>query len=584
MAPRVAQVILFFSLSVCVLGQTWCNKNYMVTEPIVDPGGRFPTPDTSSSPLLALRCGPAIRPYLPEDAADTSTTSPTAILIDAPIVFSHISNAVPVTLGPGTLDVTVSVNGKTIASGSVPLNATKHALPFSLSALKPQKAAYTITCSATFAKSQKFSATGLLTYLPDPPADIGSVTKFDARTGALLARPLNGPKTAAFEPVFPIGFYTGYGNYLATNFTTALPQLKSQGFTVVHPVPSFDNITQLDEVLDLMEEVGLWLMYDMRLTYMSTTSVTEEVNRIKSRKNLLLWYTADEPDGTSDPLNATSLAANLINSLDGGDGLGGAGYHPVSLVLNCENFEFTAYASGADLVLQDTYTIGNNMSFSTVWGTPCTDDYGDCGCDNCHQGFPDISKRMDEFKQRIFINGWGLTKAVWTVPQGFGNETYWPRYPTGAEWIVESILGINHGGLGALHSPSYAIYSLTGIMYVGVVSWDDPTTADIKASASSLAHALAGSMNAFILSPAASIRQITLPNGVDVGLWTVGSATLVVATNINNQAMSLSLAQLQLAGGPGTVKQVFNSGSSVSSDGRTLHFDKIGSGAFIVTQ
>jgi hypothetical protein len=106
---------------------------------------------------------------------------------------------------------------------------------------------------------------------------------------------------------------------------------------------------------------------------MNASSVTEQVNRIKSRRNLLLWYTADEPDGTSDPLDATLLSANLINSLDGGDGLGGAGYHPVSLVLNCQNYEFTAYTSGADLVLQDTYTIGNNMSFSTVWGTPCTD-------------------------------------------------------------------------------------------------------------------------------------------------------------------------------------------------------------------
>ncbi|KAJ7125148.1 hypothetical protein C8R44DRAFT_132693 [Mycena epipterygia] len=562
MKARIAR-ILFLSVyaASCVSGQTWCNKNYMSTEPVTDPGGRFPIPATSSSPLLALRCAPAIRPYLPEDAAHSSSTSPVAILIDAPITFSEISNAVPITLGAGTLDVTVSVNGKVLTSGAVPLNATKHALPFSLSALKAQKSAYTITCSATFSK-QKFSATGLLTYLPDPPADIGSVVKFDARTGALLARPLGGSKTAAFEPVFPIGFYTGFGNYLQTNFSTALPQLKSQGFTVVHPIPAFPNITALDEVLDKMEEVGLWLMYDMRLTYMNDTSVIEQVNHIKSRPNLLLWYTADEPDGTSDPLNATLLSANLINSLDGGDGLGGAGYHPVSLVLNCENYEFTAYASGADMVLQDTYTIGNNLSFSTVWGTPCTDDYGDCGCDNCHTGFPDIATRMDEFKQRLFINGWELTKAVWTVPQGFGNETYWPRYPTGREWVLESILGINHGGLG-------------------VVSWDDPTTADIKASASSLALALVN-MKSFILSPAATVRQVT-SQSIDVGLWTVGGQTLVLATNIEYKDVSLSLAELHLMGGVGKVKQVFNSGASVSSDGRTLLFGSVGSGGFIVT-
>lgn len=35
---------------------------------------------------------------------------------------------------------------------------------------------------------------------------------------------------------------------------------------------------------------------------MNTTAVQEEVNRIKNRPNLLLWYTGDEPDGTSGEL------------------------------------------------------------------------------------------------------------------------------------------------------------------------------------------------------------------------------------------------------------------------------------------
>ena len=44
-------------------------------------------------------------------------------------------------------------------------------------------------------------------------------------------------------------------------------------------------------------------------------------------------------------------------------------------------------------------------------------------CDNCQGSFPDISNRMDQLAQRLFINGWERTKAVWAVPQGFGNET-----------------------------------------------------------------------------------------------------------------------------------------------------------------
>lgn len=154
---------------------------------------------------------------------------------------------------------------------------------------------------------------------------------------------------------------------------------------------------------------------------MNNTAVTEQVNMIKGRKNLLLWYTGDEPDGTSDPLNATSIAYDLINDLDG--------YHPVSLVLNCQDYQFTAYTRGADIVMQDAYPIDINATFSPEWHTPCTPDYGDCGCDNCKGDFEDISTRLDEFKQRLNILGDSRTKAVWAVPQAFGGEECVPQTP-----------------------------------------------------------------------------------------------------------------------------------------------------------
>ncbi|TFK36117.1 hypothetical protein BDQ12DRAFT_610474 [Crucibulum laeve] len=538
-----------------------CNKHYMKTQSPSVPGGNFPVPAKSTTPLLALRCSQAIRPYLPEDTGNTDGS--VAILIDTPVVFSHISNAAAITIAnpasPGSLSVTVNVDGKTLTTGTVPLNATKHALTFSLSSLTPRKAAYSISCTATHS-SQTFHATGSLTYLPALPSGIGSVTKMDQRTGALLARPANG-KGGAYAPVFPIGFYTQFDNYLATDFTIPA-KLKSQGFTVIHPVPDFANMTAFDLVLDKMQDAGIYLMYDMRNTYMNSTSVTTQVNHIKSRPNLLLWYTGDEPDGTSDPLNATVTASNLITSLDGGDGVGGAGYHPVSLVLNCQDYQFNSYAAGSDIVMQDAYTIGNNVTFSTVWGTPCTTDYGDCGCDNCKGSFADISTRMDEFKDRLFINGWDRTKAVWTVPQGFGNDTYvCSRFPTGKEFVVESVVGMNHGGLG-------------------VVSWDDPTSAEIKASASALALALPN-MTSFILSPRATFKQVTT-NGIDAGMWTIGSQTLVLASNTNYASVVLRLQDLGFPATVGSITQVFNSGTEVDSARFHLIFESVGSGGFIV--
>ncbi|KAK0216327.1 hypothetical protein IW262DRAFT_1399608 [Armillaria fumosa] len=552
-------LVVLVSLLSLVSAQTWCNKNYMSTEPIVFPGGQFPVPESSATPLLALRCGQAIRPYLSEDRHGI-VDDPTgvSILVDTPITYSLITGASPFTSTLGTtLKVTVSAEGKTLASGRVPINTSKHALSLSLSALTPRTEAYNISCIGETEDGERFATTSLLSYLPTPPGDIGSVTKMDMRTGGLLARPAH--KDGAYERVFPIGFYTQFNSYLAVNLS-AIGILKEQGFNIIHPVPTFSNLTALDEVLDEMERVGLYLMYDMRATYMNSTSVTEQVNRIKSRSNLLLWYTADEPDGTSDPLNATLLSSNLITSLDGGDGRGGSGYHPVSLVLNCENYEFTAYASGADIVMQDTYMIGNNVTFSSEWGTPCTTDYGDCGCDNCKGSFQDISTREDEFRERIFINGWELNKVVWAVPQAFGNESYWKRFPTGKEFIVQSIVGINHGALG-------------------VVSWDDPTPADIKASASALALSLP-KITPFILNPKAKFQQVTTSDFIDVGMWTVGQETLVLATNLDYEEKVLFLAQVGIA--ENVAEQVFDSGAQVYVGEFSVTLGPVGSAGFIV--
>jgi len=186
------------------------------------------------------------------------------------------------------------------------------------------------------------------------------VVKLDARTGALLAKPANG-EGGAYEPVLPIGFYTGFGDYLATNLSL-IDEAKAQGFTVIHPIPGdpdYGNTTQLQAVIQRMQEVGMYLMYDMRWSYMNDTLVAEQVEMVKNSPALLLWYTGDEPDGSSDPLNATSHAYDLIYDLDG--------YHPVSLCLNCYDYYWSDYAAGADIILQDAYMISINATWSIEW-------------------------------------------------------------------------------------------------------------------------------------------------------------------------------------------------------------------------
>lgn len=137
---------------------------------------------------------------------------------------------------------------------------------------------------------------------------------------------------------------------------------------------------------------------------------------------------------------------------------------------------------------------------------------------------------------------------------------YWKRTPTGQEWVVQSILGINHGGLG-------------------VVPWNDPTTADIKNSATLLAKAMP-TMKEFILNPAAK-RGSAKVNRVDIALWTVGGQTLLLAANLNYEETEVPLSQLGIGKiGKGVQgRQVFDSGAKIQGD--SLVFDSIGSAGWV---
>ncbi|KIM82042.1 hypothetical protein PILCRDRAFT_88833 [Piloderma croceum F 1598] len=92
----------------------------------------------------------------------------------------------------------------------------------------------------------------------------------DLCTGELLAKPANG-LGEDYEPVFPIGFYTTYREYLTFNISV-LDELKAQGFTISSCLTFFryiqfvfDNAETFNKMLDHMQDVGLHLMYNMQL-------------------------------------------------------------------------------------------------------------------------------------------------------------------------------------------------------------------------------------------------------------------------------------------------------------------------------
>jgi len=136
--------------------------------------------------------------------------------------------------------------------------------------------------------------------------------------------------------------------------------------------------------------------------------------------------------------------------------------------------------------------------------------------------------------------------AVWSVPQAFGNESYWPRYPTPNEFISQIVVSLNHGSLG-------------------IVPWDESPTMppELLDSASILGHALP-TITPFLLAPpsAMTFTAIREPAGIDVGSWTLGTKTLVMGTNFLVRSATVTVGP---SGKDASVQEVFNTGASIGA-------------------
>jgi len=71
-------------------------------------------------------------------------------------------------------------------------------------------------------------------------------------------------------------------------------------------------------------------------------------------------------------------------------------------------------------------------------------------------------------------------------------------------------------------------------------------------------------MSLFILDPATKVRQISV-DGVDIGIWTTDSGTLLVATNFEYAEVSIDLAEKLGVDVNSGVDVVLESGGQVNS-------------------
>ncbi|KAA8910023.1 hypothetical protein FN846DRAFT_940250 [Sphaerosporella brunnea] len=446
----------------------WCGKAYRATDVpftgLVDKGWLYPPPH-SDVPRLAFTCRARLKPFVKgTDARKASIVVDARISHDVGTPFPH---ARPVE----SIYVTVSVSSLQLVNTQMRLGDQVE-IAVDLDKLPPRTEPYSLTCHAAASDSgpQFATASSELYWLPPSPYN-GSIVQLDTSTGELVVSGNIAPGLpgANREPFFPIGYYTGWGNYLESNFGI-LSEIKKAGFTLVHPIPGGGSaneawgqggLQRFGQFLDAALEAGVWVMYDMRHTYSSSADLKMQIRAFRDHPALLLWYTADEPDGHNDPTNSTYLAYKSINALDG--------YHPVSFTPNCQNYFFEQYASGADIVVPDIYPVGNNVTFSTVYNTPCNRTYGCCGCDNCLGTLHDLATRIEEMKE--FTRWMGTHKIFWGVSQAFGASEFWSRVPTHDEMVDMSRSAIAAGAKGMLY-------------------WASPTTDEIWKATSEIAKGM----------------------------------------------------------------------------------------------
>lgn len=474
-----------------------------------DPGGWLNPPLKSSRPLLNLQTYPRMNIYLEDETTGT-------LVVDAAISHTigkpYCSTSEDGFIGSSAAKFHFSVsradNGAVLAtSAEILLNSTGTELALPLSFFPARFEPYDIIIKTSAPHcDQVFEAKTQIYRLPRR-TDGGSVARVDHLYGGLLFQNTS-TNPATWTPIFPYSFYVDWGSYLAGS-TENVTKFADLGYNIIHPTPGGGNtpfnLDQFNTFLDIIESRGLWLMYDMRWTFKNLTSVAEQVNRLKARKSILLWYTGDEPDGQADPLNSTVLAYDQIKKLDP--------YHPTSLVLNCFNFYYEPYAAGADIILADPYPVGQNATFSTLWNTPCNTTYGDCGCDDCNGNLRDVSTRMDTLAQyQLWLNAG--PKSFWGVPQAFGSSEYWSRPPTAKEEAVMAMLFINHNAKG-------------------IVAWNFPTTTELTAVTSALAKVLSTQeITGLLLGAKTQGLDFTGSSDLDVTGWTVGKKMLVSVVNI----------------------------------------------------
>ncbi|PBP17514.1 hypothetical protein BUE80_DR011265 [Diplocarpon rosae] len=539
---------------------TWCGKPYQKMNNALDPGGQFQFPVARDSAMLDLRVQSRYSIFLesdksgefivdatlshyfgqPYDSAPEDKTKTNAAGTHSPDSFTTLN-----------FDILSDESGALLVSGSVPVNSSDNTVAFSLASFTPRLQPYAISIRGASPDGQQtYSASTEIYVLPS--RSYGSAVKIDNLYGGLYVQNARN-QWAGWYGIFPNGGY-GDGKHLTPSDIKFdnLQTYASQGFNTISIVPDGGlpdqtyPAAEFAQYWDKMDELNLFNVYEFRFAFQDPARVSEQVEQWKNRTTLLMWYTADEPDGWSYPLDSTSRAYAQLRELDP--------YHPVSLALNCQNFYYAEYSAGADIVYEDAYPVGINATWAGPWDTPCNATYGDCGCDNCVGELTDVATRLDDLQSyQDHLPGQGR-KPTWAVIQAFGDQMYWSRVPTAAEVENMMMLSVNHNAKG-------------------ITYWLYPSTPEINVRSGELGRVLQSETGRGFLLGANAIKHLPVVGGeasVDVSAWIVGGQMMVGFASREHVDCTARVT-IELPAPATSVEEVLYGPPGWALDGRLLH-------------
>ncbi|KAH9440543.1 hypothetical protein Pst134EB_031152 [Puccinia striiformis f. sp. tritici] len=419
--------------------KNWCGKPLGGSyKPNSDVGASNPA--LLSRPLLNLQCTPKLNPYTEADDPQISS-----LIVDAGLTYYPMEGAVEISEKVQQLQVVI-INTNTsqaVTAGIVGVNTFGNQFQFPLTTLgNASTDSYQIICQA-YSHDEFIAESSLsLKYLPDlSQKGMGEAVRINSESGTLMVTNDKG----SLQTLIPFGFAVDYSkSYSPTEMTELINSLQELNVNTVQLIlarQGANDISQLREFIRALGKAGIWIQYDLRNVYWNKELVASHIEVARRHPNVLLYHTAMEPDGLGTEVRGIHETSESVKQHDP--------YHPVSLTLTCEDYQFANYTSGNDIILTNPFVIGvDKRSPGDV--TPSNSTYGSSTCDNCRGSFLDLVNRIRIFRNRRHALRKDRTMQIWGVPQANSVQNGVNQVPTGEQFLLMCTTYLIEGAVGLM--------------------------------------------------------------------------------------------------------------------------------------